>query len=72
MTIGTNKRTTSGSIRSVENAHISTANVENVVKELGINIPSDNPLYWGVPNIGITALPPSGEESDAPPSTMTR
>ena len=40
--------------------------MENVVKELGINIPSDNPLYWGVPNIGVTALSGLGEESDAP------
>ena len=38
----------------------------NVVKELGINLPSDNPLYWGVPNIGITGLSGFGEESDAP------
>ena len=51
----------------LKNAHISPrANVENVVKELGINIPSDNPLYWGVPNIGVTALSGLGEESDAP------
>ncbi len=49
------------------NAHISPrANTDNVVKELGINIPSDNPLYWGVPNIGISALSGLGEESDAP------
>ncbi|MCI0389691.1 MAG: TonB-dependent receptor [Acidobacteria bacterium] len=49
------------------NAHISPrANNVNVVKELGINIPSDNPLYWGVPNIGITGLSGPGEESDAP------
>jgi hypothetical protein len=49
------------------NAHISPrANTVNVVKELGINIPSDNPLYWGVPNIGITGLNGLGEESDAP------
>ncbi|MGH9852547.1 MAG: TonB-dependent receptor domain-containing protein [Blastocatellia bacterium] len=49
------------------NAHISPrANTVNVVKELGINIPSDNPLYWGVPNIGITGLAGLGEESDAP------
>ena len=49
------------------NAHISPrANNVNVVKELGINIPSDNPLYWGVPNIGITGLAGLGEESDAP------
>ena len=51
----------------LKNGHISPrANVENVVKELGINIPSDNPLYWGVPNIGITGLSGLGEESDAP------
>ncbi len=67
-TIGTNKlndfRLGYGQLK---NAHISPrANVENVVKELGINIPSDNPLYWGVPNIGITALSGLGEESDAP------
>ncbi len=49
------------------NGHISPrANVQNVVKELGINIPSDNPLYWGVPNIGITGISGLGEESDAP------
>ncbi len=49
------------------NAHISPrANTVNVVKDLGINIPSDNPLYWGVPNIGITGLAGLGEESDAP------
>jgi hypothetical protein len=49
------------------NAHISPrANTVNVVKELGINLPSDNPLYWGVPNIGITGLSGLGEESDAP------
>jgi hypothetical protein len=40
--------------------------VQNVVKELGINIPNDNPLYWGVPNIGISTLSGLGEESDAP------
>ena len=67
-TIGTNKlndlRIGFGQLK---NAHISPrANVENVVKELGINIPSDNPLYLGVPNIGITALSGLGEESDAP------
>jgi hypothetical protein len=51
----------------LKNGHISPrANVENVVKELGINIPSDNPLYWGVPNIGVTGLSGLGEESDAP------
>jgi hypothetical protein len=49
------------------NGHISPrANTVNVVKELGINIPSDNPLYWGVPNIGITGIAGLGEESDAP------
>src|SRR5262245_4018156 len=49
------------------NGHISPrANTVNVVKELGINLPSDNPLYWGVPNIGITGLTGLGEESDAP------
>jgi hypothetical protein len=49
------------------NAHISPrANTVNVVKELGINLPSDNPLYWGVPNIGISGLDGLGEESDAP------
>jgi hypothetical protein len=51
----------------LKNAHISPrANNVNVVKELGINLPSDNPLYWGVPNIGITGLAGLGEESDAP------
>jgi len=49
------------------NAHISPrANTVNVVKELGINLPSDNPLYWGVPNINVTGLSGLGEESDAP------
>src|SRR6266571_4884726 len=51
----------------LENAHISPrANKVNVVKELGINLPSDNPLYWGVPNINISGLSGLGEESDAP------
>jgi hypothetical protein len=51
----------------LDNAHISPrANTVNVVGELGINLPSDNPLYWGVPNIGITGLSGLGEESDAP------
>ena len=51
----------------LKNAHISPrANTVNVVAQLGINIPSDNPLYWGVPNIGITGLSGIGEESDAP------
>jgi len=51
----------------LDNAHISPrANTVNVVGELGINLPNDNPLYWGVPNIGITGLSGLGEESDAP------
>jgi hypothetical protein len=51
----------------LENAHISPrANTVNVVGQLGINLPSDNPLYWGVPNINITGLSGLGEESDAP------
>lgn len=51
----------------LQNAHISPrANKVNVVKELGINIPTDNPLYWGVPNVGISGLSGIGEESDAP------
>jgi hypothetical protein len=51
----------------LKNGHISPrANTVNVVSQLGINIPSDNPLYWGVPNIGITGLSGIGEESDAP------
>jgi hypothetical protein len=51
----------------LDNAHISPrANNVNVVGELGINLPTDNPLYWGVPNIGITGLSGLGEESDAP------
>jgi hypothetical protein len=51
----------------LKNAHISPrANNENVVKALGINLPSDNPLYWGVPNINVTGLSGLGEESDAP------
>ncbi|RPI52499.1 MAG: carboxypeptidase regulatory-like domain-containing protein, partial [Acidobacteria bacterium] len=67
-TIGTNKlndfRLGFGQLK---NGHISPrANVENVVLALGINLPSDNPLYWGVPNIGVTGLSGLGEESDAP------
>lgn len=51
----------------LENSHISPrANNVNVVKDLGINIPSDNPLYWGVPNINILDIANLGEESDAP------
>ena len=51
----------------LKNGHISPrANVDNVVGRLGINLPNDNPLYWGVPNIGITGLSGIGEESDAP------
>jgi hypothetical protein len=51
----------------LKNAHISPrANTVNVVRDLGINLPSDNPLYWGVPNIGITGISGLGEESDAP------
>jgi len=49
------------------NGHVSPrANNVNVVKDLGLGLPSDNPLYWGVPNIGITAIEGLGEESDAP------
>src|SRR5688500_5485276 len=67
-TIGTNKlndlRIGYGNLK---NAHISPrANVENVVAALGINIVHDNPLYWGVPNIGVSGLSGLGEESDAP------
>ena len=52
---------------NLKNGHISPrANKENVVKELGINLPTDNPLYWGVPNIGVSGLSGLGEESDAP------
>lgn len=67
-TIGSNKvNDIRFGLSRLVNAHISPrANVQNVVKELGINIPSDNPLYWGVPNIGITGLAGLGEESDAP------
>jgi hypothetical protein len=51
----------------LKNGHISPrANNDNVVGRLGINLPNDNPLYWGVPNIGITGLSGIGEESDAP------
>ncbi|MDQ3214367.1 MAG: carboxypeptidase regulatory-like domain-containing protein, partial [Acidobacteriota bacterium] len=51
----------------LKNGHISPrANNVNVVADLGINIPNDNPLYWGVPNVGITGLSGVGEESDAP------
>jgi hypothetical protein len=67
-TIGTNKlndlRVGFGQLK---NGHISPrANVENVVQALGINLPTDNPLYWGVPNIGVSGLSGLGEESDAP------
>ncbi len=67
-TVGTNKlnelRVGYGFLK---NGHISPrANNVNVVKELGINLPTDNPLYWGVPNIGITGIAGLGEESDAP------
>ena len=52
---------------NLKNAHISPrANTVNVVKELGINLPTDNPLYWGVPNINVSGLSGLGEESDAP------
>jgi hypothetical protein len=51
----------------LKNGHISPrANTDNVVKTLGINLPSDNPLYWGVPNINITGLSGLGEKNDAP------
>jgi hypothetical protein len=51
----------------LKNGHISPrANNDNVVKALGINLPSDNPLYWGVPNINVSGLSGLGEESDAP------
>src|SRR6266498_1715694 len=51
----------------LQNSHISPrANTVNVVKDLGINIPSDNPLYWGVPNVNINTIANLGEESDAP------
>ena len=61
------RSTTCASGSRLVNAHISPrANTVNVVKELGINLPTDNPLYWGVPNIGITGLSGLGEESDAP------
>ncbi len=67
-TIGTNKLNDFRfGFGQLKNGHISPrANVENVVAALGINIPSDNPLYWGVPNIGVTGLSGLGEESDAP------
>ncbi len=55
------------SVSYLYNGHVSPrANTENVVKDLGLGIPSDNPLYWGVPNIGITSIEGLGEESDAP------
>jgi hypothetical protein len=51
----------------LKNGHISPrANTDNVVKALGINLPNDNPLYWGVPNINVSGLSGLGEESDAP------
>ncbi len=57
----------------LKNGHISPrANNDNVVKALGINLPSDNPLYWGVPNITITGLSGLGEKATRPSSTTTR
>ncbi|HKX30038.1 MAG TPA: TonB-dependent receptor [Blastocatellia bacterium] len=51
----------------LQNGHLSPrAGVQNVVQELGINLPTDNPLYWGVPNLTIAGLNNFGEESDAP------
>ncbi len=45
------------SVSYLYNGHVSPrANTENVVKDLGLGIPSDNPLYWGVPNIDITGI----------------
>ena len=55
------------SVSYLSNGHVSPrANTENVIKDLGIGIPSDNPLYWGVPNIETVGLTGLGEESDAP------
>jgi hypothetical protein len=55
------------SVSYLYNGHISPrANTQNVVKDLGIGIPSDNPLYWGVPNINMSSITGLGEESDAP------
>jgi hypothetical protein len=67
-TIGTNKLNDFRfGFGQLKNGHISPrANVENVVQALGINLPTDNPLYWGVPNIGVSGLSGLGEESDAP------
>lgn len=67
-TFGANKvNDTRLGLSRLVNSHISPrANTQNVVRELGINIPSDNPLYWGVPNIIVTGLSNLGEESDAP------
>ncbi len=43
------------------------AGSDNVVGSLNIpNVPTGNPLYWGVPNIGITGLSGPGEASDTP------
>ncbi len=43
------------------------AGTDNVVASLGIpNIPTGNPLYWGVPNITISGLSGPGEASDTP------
>src|SRR6266436_5733206 len=50
----------------IANTRVYGANKVNDVKELGINLPTDNPLYWGVPNINISGLSGLGEESDAP------
>jgi len=37
-----------------------------VVGELGINVPSGFPLYWGVPNIQLSGFTTIGEASDTP------
>jgi hypothetical protein len=65
-TIGTNKlndlRIGFGQLK---NATFRRGRTSRTSWELGINIPSDNPLYWGVPNIGITSI--SGSARRATP-----
>jgi hypothetical protein len=56
------------SISRLESGNIARrAGSDNVVGSLGIpNIPTGNPLYWGIPNITISGLSGPGEASDTP------
>jgi hypothetical protein len=67
--IGTNKvNEFSFAISRLESGNIARrAGSDNVVASLGIpNVPTGNPLYWGVPNITISGLSGPGEASDTP------